>query len=116
VGPYSRKASAGSWCPRGIPGFTSRDIRQKLSLRASVTSELAFDSVRLPDSARLPLAEGLRAPLSCLSEARFGIVFGAIGRGPRLCVETALAYAAEADPVRPPGGRVPAHPAENWPT
>jgi glutaryl-CoA dehydrogenase len=80
--------------PRGTPGFSTRDIRQKLSLRASVTSELAFDSVRLPGSARLPLAEGLRAPLSCLSEARFGIVFGSIGAA-RDCLETALAYAAE---------------------
>ena len=80
--------------PRGTPGFTTQDIRQKLSLRASVTSELSFTDVRLPDSARLPLAEGLRAPLSCLSEARFGIVFGAVGAA-RDCLETALAYAAE---------------------
>ncbi|MHB2022213.1 MAG: acyl-CoA dehydrogenase family protein [Mycobacteriales bacterium] len=80
--------------PRGTPGFTSRDIKQKLSLRASVTSELFFDEVRLPESARLPFAEGLRAPLSCLSEARFGIVFGAMGAA-RDCLESTLAYAAE---------------------
>ncbi len=80
--------------PRGTPGFTTRDISNKLSLRASVTSELSLADVRLPDSARLPLAEGLRAPLSCLSEARFGIVFGAVGAA-RDCLETTLAYAAE---------------------
>jgi glutaryl-CoA dehydrogenase len=77
--------------PRGTPGFVTRDIKNKLSLRASVTSELFFDDVRLPASARLPLAEGLRAPLSCLSEARFGIVFGAMGAA-RDCLESALAY------------------------
>ncbi|MGW0966454.1 acyl-CoA dehydrogenase family protein [Streptomyces sp. NPDC002516] len=78
--------------PRGTPGFTTRNIKQKMSLRASVTSELHFDAVRLPDSARLPLAEGLRGPLSCLDEARFGILFGAVGAA-RDCVRTALEYA-----------------------
>ncbi|MEV6021126.1 MULTISPECIES: acyl-CoA dehydrogenase family protein [unclassified Streptomyces] len=78
--------------PRGTPGFTTRNIQQKMSLRASVTSELHFDGVRLPDSARLPLAEGLRGPLSCLNEARFGILFGAVGAA-RDCVRTALDYA-----------------------
>ncbi|CCH33959.1 acyl-CoA dehydrogenase family protein [Actinosynnema sp. NPDC047251] len=65
--------------PRGTPGFTTRDITGKLSMRASVTSELVLDGVRLPDSARLPEARSLGAPLSCLNEARFGIVFGAVG-------------------------------------
>jgi glutaryl-CoA dehydrogenase len=65
--------------PRDAPGFTSRTIKRKLSLRASITGELSFDDVRLPESARLPLATGLGAPLSCLSEARFGIVFGSTG-------------------------------------
>jgi glutaryl-CoA dehydrogenase len=65
--------------PKGTPGFTSRAIEQKLSLRASITGELILDEVRLPDSARLPGARGLGAPLSCLGEARFGIVFGATG-------------------------------------
>ncbi|MCM6778481.1 acyl-CoA dehydrogenase family protein [Nocardia sp. CDC159] len=78
--------------PRGTPGFSTRDIHNKLSLRASVTSELMFDDVRLPDSARLPEAEGLRAPLSCLDEARFGILFGAIGAG-RDSLQAALSYA-----------------------
>jgi glutaryl-CoA dehydrogenase len=78
--------------PRDTPGFTTQDIHQKLSLRASVTSELILDDVRLPASAQLPEAEGLRAPLACLSEARFGIVFGAIGAA-RACYEAALDYA-----------------------
>ncbi|WP_335940729.1 acyl-CoA dehydrogenase family protein [Streptomyces sp. PTD5-9] len=78
--------------PRGTPGFTTQDIKQKMSLRASVTSELHFDDVRLPDSARLPLAEGLRGPLSCLNEARFGILFGAVGAA-RDCLQAALGYA-----------------------
>ncbi|NUT97359.1 MAG: acyl-CoA dehydrogenase [Saccharothrix sp.] len=65
--------------PRGTPGFSTRDIKGKLSMRASVTSELVLEDVRLPDSARLPHATSLGAPLSCLNEARFGIVFGAVG-------------------------------------
>jgi glutaryl-CoA dehydrogenase len=77
--------------PKGTAGFTTQDIHQKLSLRASITSELIFDDVRLPADAQLPEAEGLRAPLSCLSEARFGIVFGAVGAG-RACYESALDY------------------------
>jgi glutaryl-CoA dehydrogenase len=80
--------------PKGTPGFETRDIKDKLSLRASVTSELFLSDVRLPESARLPEAEGLRAPLSCLSEARFGIVFGAIGAA-RDCLESTLAYAID---------------------
>ncbi|NMO05243.1 acyl-CoA dehydrogenase [Gordonia sp. TBRC 11910] len=79
--------------PRGTPGFTTRDIDRKLSLRASVTSELILDDVRLPDSARLPGATSLRGPLSCLNEARFGIVFGALGAA-RDSLEAAIAYAA----------------------
>jgi glutaryl-CoA dehydrogenase len=78
--------------PRGTPGFTTRDIERKMSLRASVTSELHLDDVRLPDSARLPLAEGLRGPLSCLNEARFGILFGAVGAA-RDSLQAALSYA-----------------------
>ncbi|MEU6536962.1 acyl-CoA dehydrogenase family protein [Streptomyces sp. NPDC047000] len=78
--------------PRGTPGFTTRDIKQKMSLRASVTSELHLDGVRLPDAARLPLAEGLRAPLSCLDEARFGILFGAVGAA-RDSLQAAMDYA-----------------------
>ena len=78
--------------PKGTPGFTARDIPRKLSLRASTTSELAFDSVRLPASAQLPEARGLRAPLGCLSEARFGIIFGAMGAA-RDSLIAALDYA-----------------------
>jgi glutaryl-CoA dehydrogenase len=80
--------------PKGTPGFTTQDIHQKLSLRASVTSELLLDDVRLPDSARLPEATSLRAPLSCLNEARYGIVWGAAGAA-RACFEAALAYAKD---------------------
>ena len=78
--------------PRGTPGFTTQDIHRKLSLRASITSELLLDDVRLPDRARLPEVRSLRGPLSCLSEARFGIVWGAAGAA-RACFEAALAYA-----------------------
>ncbi len=77
--------------PAGTPGFSTQDIHRKLSLRASVSSELILDDVRLPEGAALPGATGLRAPLSCLSEARFGIVFGAVGAG-RACYESALDY------------------------
>jgi glutaryl-CoA dehydrogenase len=77
---------------RGTPGFTTQDIHKKLSLRASVTSELLLDDVHLPTSAMLPEARGLRGPLSCLNEARYGIVWGAAGAA-RACLESALAYA-----------------------
>jgi glutaryl-CoA dehydrogenase len=80
--------------PKGTPGFTTQDIHRKLSLRASITSELLLDDVRLPASALLPEATGLRGPLSCLNEARFGIVFGAAGAA-RACFEAALDYAGE---------------------
>jgi len=78
--------------PAGTPGFSAPEITRKLSLRASVTSELVLDSVRLPGSALLPEARGLSAPLGCLAEARFGIVFGALGAA-RDCLETTIAYA-----------------------
>ena len=77
--------------PRGTPGFTTRDIHRKLSLRASVTSELIFDDCRLPADAVLPGVTGMKGPLSCLSEARYGIVWGAMGAA-RSCYETALEY------------------------
>ena len=88
---------------RGTPGFTTQDIHQKLSLRASVTSELILDDVRVPESARLPEAEGLRAPLSCLGEARFGIVLGAMGAA-RACYESALEYATTREQFGKPIG------------
>ncbi|ASR04948.1 acyl-CoA dehydrogenase family protein [Gordonia rubripertincta] len=77
--------------PTDTPGFSAPEIHKKMSLRASVTSELVFDNVRLPASAMLPKAEGLRGPLTSLSEARFGIIFGAIGAA-RDCLETAIDY------------------------
>ena len=77
--------------PAGTPGFSAPEIKHKLSLRASVTSELVLDDVRLPADAILPKAEGLRAPLSCLSEARYGIVWGAMGAA-RSAFEAALEY------------------------
>ena len=80
--------------PKGTKGFTTQDIHQKLSLRASVTSELLLDDVRLPADAMLPEAKGLRGPLSCLNEARYGIVWGSAGAA-RACFEAALEYAKE---------------------
>ena len=80
--------------PKGTKGFTTQDIHKKLSLRASITSELLLDEVRLPASAVLPEVSSLRGPLSCLNEARFGIVFGAVGAA-RACFEAALEYAGE---------------------
>ncbi|WP_435592687.1 acyl-CoA dehydrogenase family protein [Nocardia sp. bgisy118] len=77
--------------PKDAKGFTTRDIRKKVSLRASTTSELIFDEVRLPASAMLPGATSLRGPLTCLSEARFGIVWGAAGAA-RACLESAIDY------------------------
>lgn len=78
--------------PMDTPGVTAREIRHKMSLRASLTGEIALDDVRLPADARLPEAVGLKAPLSCLTEARHGIVWGALGAA-RDCLETALSYA-----------------------
>jgi len=78
--------------PSGAPGFSTRDIHRKMSLRAAVTSELILDGCRLPAEAMLPGALGLRAALSCLNEARFGIVWGAIGAA-RACYSSALEYA-----------------------
>ncbi len=80
--------------PKGTPGFSSQEIKKKLSLRASVTSELLLTDVRLPASAQLPEATSLRGPLSCLNEARYGIVWGAVGAA-RSCFESALSYAGE---------------------
>jgi glutaryl-CoA dehydrogenase len=77
--------------PTETPGFTANEIHKKMSLRASVTSELVLDNVRVPDSAVLPGVTGLRGPLSCLNEARFGIVFGTLGAA-RDCLETAIDY------------------------
>jgi glutaryl-CoA dehydrogenase len=78
--------------PRDTPGFTASDVHGKLSLRASVTSELVFDDCVLPADAMLPGARGLGAPLSSLGEARYGILWGAVGAA-RDCYSTALDYA-----------------------
>jgi glutaryl-CoA dehydrogenase len=76
----------------GTPGFSAHDIKGKFSMRASITSELVLEDVRLDDSARLPEARGLRAPLACLTQARYGIAWGAIGAA-RTCYRCALEYA-----------------------
>jgi glutaryl-CoA dehydrogenase len=77
--------------PRAAKGFSTRNIHKKLSLRASVTSELHLDRVRLPADAMLPGVSGLKGPLSCLSEARYGIVWGVTGAA-RACLESAAEY------------------------
>jgi glutaryl-CoA dehydrogenase len=77
--------------PRAAKGFSTRNIHKKLSLRASVTSELHLDQVRLPADAMLPGVSGLKGPLSCLSEARYGIVWGVTGAA-RACLESAAEY------------------------
>jgi glutaryl-CoA dehydrogenase len=80
--------------PTDTPGFSAPPIKRKMSLRASVTSELVLEDVRLPSSAVLPRAVGLSGPLSCLNEARYGIVFGALGAA-RDCLDTTIAYVAD---------------------
>ncbi|AIG75128.1 Glutaryl-CoA dehydrogenase [Amycolatopsis japonica] len=77
--------------PTNTPGFTANEVKHKLSLRASLTAELVLDGVRLPDSAAFPEVRGLRGPLSCLNEARYGILFGVVGAA-RSCYESALEY------------------------
>jgi glutaryl-CoA dehydrogenase len=80
--------------PAGTPGFSAPEIKHKGSLRASVTAELVLDSVRLPADAAFPEVRGLRGPLSCLNEARYGVTWGALGAA-RSCYEAALGYARE---------------------
>jgi glutaryl-CoA dehydrogenase len=77
--------------PTSTPGFTANEVKHKLSLRASLTAELVLDGVRLPSSAVFPEVRGLRGPLSCLNEARYGILFGVVGAA-RACYEAALEY------------------------
>ncbi|MEV6314844.1 acyl-CoA dehydrogenase family protein [Streptomyces sp. NPDC051776] len=89
--------------PTGTPGFSAPEIKHKWSLRASVTSELVLDDVRLPDDAVLPGITGLRGPLSCLNHARYGIVWGAMGAA-RTCFETALEYAGTREQFGKPIG------------
>ena len=87
----SKEGVIGFAVPTSTPGFSAREMTHKMSLRASVTSEFTLEDVRLPEDARLPEAQGLSGPLACLSEARFGIVFGAVGAA-RDCLETTLDY------------------------
>ena len=89
-----RGAVRGFVVPTDSPGFAAPEIHRKVSLRASVTSELVLDDVRLPAGAVLPGVSGMRGPLSCLNEARFGISFGAVGAA-RACYEAALTYSLE---------------------
>ncbi|MFK0283303.1 acyl-CoA dehydrogenase family protein [Streptomyces sp. NPDC090499] len=90
--------------PTDTPGFSAPEIKHKWSLRASVTSELVLDDVRLPADAVLPEVTGLKGPLSCLSHARYGIVWGAMGAA-RTCFETAVDYAKSREQFgRPIGG------------
>jgi glutaryl-CoA dehydrogenase len=77
---------------KGTPGFSAYEIKRKMSLRASLTAELVFEDCRVPASAMLPGVEGLKGPLSCLNEARFGIVWGCLGAA-AACYESALDYA-----------------------
>ncbi|MCW4355017.1 acyl-CoA dehydrogenase family protein [Hoyosella sp. YIM 151337] len=77
--------------PQGTKGFMAWEMKHKLSMRASVTAELSFDDVRLPADALLPESKGLKSPLGCLTEARFGIIFGAMGAA-RECLDTAISY------------------------
>ncbi|MGH2936244.1 MAG: acyl-CoA dehydrogenase family protein, partial [Gaiellaceae bacterium] len=79
---------------RGTPGFEAPEMHHKMSLRASVTSELVLRDVRVPEENRFPEVSSLRGPLSCLSEARYGIVWGAVGSA-RACFEAALEYSKE---------------------
>ena len=79
---------------KGMEGFTSSDIHGKLSLRASITSELSMSDVRVPDSSRLPNIKGLKGPLGCLTQARYGIAWGMIGAAVD-CYNTALDYSKE---------------------
>ncbi len=79
---------------KGTPGFSAQEIKHKMSLRASVTSALFFDNVRLPDSSRLPNVKGLKGPLGCLTQARYGITWGPIGAA-IACLDEVLAYTKE---------------------
>ena len=79
---------------KGMPGFSAQEIKHKMSLRASVTSALFFDNVRVPDSSRLPNVKGLKGPLGCLTQARYGITWGPIGAA-IACLSEAVDYTKE---------------------
>ncbi|MFD3588372.1 acyl-CoA dehydrogenase family protein [Streptomyces sp. NPDC058683] len=104
VWAQSENGIRGFVVPTDTPGFSAPEIKHKWSLRASVTSELVLDDVRLPADAVLPEVTGLKGPLSCLSHARYGIVWGAMGAA-RTCFETAVDYAKSREQFgRPIGG------------
>ncbi len=94
VWPRTEDGIAGFLVEKDRPGFETRDMKGKFSLRASITSELFLQDVELPETSRLPGAAGLLAPLSCLTQARYGIAWGAIGAA-MACYQEALAYAKE---------------------
>jgi glutaryl-CoA dehydrogenase len=96
-------AGVGFVVPCDVEGFSAPAIHKKMSLRASVTSELVMDDVRLPAGAVLPGVEGLKGPLLCLNEARFGIVWGVMGAA-RACFESALEYSKEREQFGKPIG------------
>ena len=79
---------------KGMKGFEARNIRSKMSLRASVTSELYFDNVRVPEANRLPGALGLKGPLGCLTQARYGITWGPIGAA-TACLAEVISYTSD---------------------
>lgn len=79
---------------KGTPGFTAQEIKHKMSLRASVTGALFFDNVRVPDANRLPNVKGLKGPLGCLTQARYGITWGPLGAA-IACLDEVLAYTKE---------------------
>ncbi len=103
VWAHTDEGVRGFLVPKGTKGFTTQDIHKKLSLRASITSELLLDDVRLPADAVLPEVSSLKGPLSCLNEARYGIVWGAVGAA-RACYEAALEYAKEREQFGKPIG------------
>ncbi|WP_328335181.1 MULTISPECIES: acyl-CoA dehydrogenase family protein [unclassified Streptomyces] len=104
VWAQTEEGVSGFVVPTGTRGFSAHTIKHKMSLRASVTSELVLDGVRLPAAAAFPEVRGLRGPLSCLNEARYGIIWGAMGAA-RSAFRTALAYAGERSQFgRPIGG------------
>ncbi len=104
AGPEEPAGVRGFVVPTGTAGFSAAEITHKMSLRASLTGELVMDDVRLPGDAVLPGVRGLKGPLSCLSEARFGILWGALGAA-RACFEAALDYAGTREQFgRPIGG------------
>jgi glutaryl-CoA dehydrogenase len=88
------KGIRGFVVPTDTPGFTANEVKHKLSLRASLTAELVLEGVRLPADAVFPEVRGLKGPLSCLNEARYGILWGAVGAA-RACYESALAYSID---------------------